>query len=146
MDATTVPGVTGLTAGARERVEQARVARLATVRPDGSPHVVAVTFALDGDTVVTAVDDKPKRTRALQRLRNIDRHPAASLLVDHYEEDWSRLWWVRLDGAAVVVRDEPRRSEALAPLLAKYVPYRTSPPGGPVIVLTIRTAATWHAS
>ncbi len=139
-------GVTDWTAEARERVAHARVARLATVRPDGSPHVVAVTFALDGDTVVTAVDDKPKRTWALQRLRNIDENPAAGLLVDHYEEDWSRLWWVRLDGTAVVVRDEPRRTALLPPLVAKYVHYRESPPAGPVIVLTVRSVTTWRAS
>src|SRR3990170_1270448 len=95
----------------RSRVEQARVARLATVRPDGSPHLVVVTFALSGDTVVTAVDDKPKRTQQLQRLRNLQERPAATLLVDHYDEDWSQLWWVRLDGDAHVVRDEPRRTQ-----------------------------------
>lgn len=139
-------GVTDWAAGDRERVAHARVAHLATVRPDGSPHVVAVTFALDGDTVVTAVDDKPKSTPALKRLRNIDVHPAATLLVDHYEEDWSRLWWVRLDGTAVVVRDEPRRSATITPLVAKYVHYRESPPAGPVIVLTVRSVTTWQAS
>jgi PPOX class probable F420-dependent enzyme len=143
---TTVGGVTGMTADDRARVETAMVARLATVRPDGSPHLVAVTFALDGDTVVTAVDDKPKRTQDLQRLRNIDEHPAASLLVDHYEEDWARLWWVRLDGTAAVVRDEPRRTALLPPLVAKYAHYRESPPAGPVIVLTVTSTASWQAS
>lgn len=138
--------MTGWTAGERELVARARVARLATVRPDGSPHVVAVTFALDGDDVVTAVDDKPKRTRDLHRLRNIDAHPAVSLLVDHYEDDWSRLWWVRLDGTAVVVRDEPRRSELLTPLVAKYAHYRASPPAGPVVVMTVTATASWRAS
>jgi PPOX class probable F420-dependent enzyme len=130
----------------RVRVERARVARLATVRPDGTPHLVVVTFALHGDTVVTAVDDKPKRTQQLQRLRNLEERPAASLLVDHYDDDWSQLWWVRLDGEAQVVRDEPRRTEALAPLVAKYEHYRSASPRGPVIVVSVRSAASWSAT
>jgi PPOX class probable F420-dependent enzyme len=134
-----------LTPHDRARVERARVARLATVRPDGTPHLVVVTFALHGDTVVTAVDDKPKRTQQLQRLRNLGERPAASLLVDHYDEDWSQLWWVRLDGDARVVRDEPVRTEALAPLVAKYEHYRTAGPRGPAVVLTVRSAASWSA-
>jgi PPOX class probable F420-dependent enzyme len=135
-----------LTADDRARVEQARVARLATVRPDGTPHLVVVTFALHGDTVVTAVDDKPKRSQQLQRLRNLRERPAAALLVDHYDEDWSQLWWVRLDGDARVVRDEPRRTDALAPLVAKYPHYRAASPRGPVILFTVRSAASWSAA
>jgi PPOX class probable F420-dependent enzyme len=130
----------------RAKVMQARVGRLATVRADGSPHLVVVTFALHGDTVVTSVDGKPKRSQNLQRVRNIEERPAASLLVDHYEEDWSELWWVRLDGEAHILRDEPRRTEALAPLAAKYAPYREVLPTGPVIVLTVRSTASWSAS
>jgi PPOX class probable F420-dependent enzyme len=129
----------------RQYVERARVARLATVRPDGTPHVVAVTFAVHGGTVVTAVDDKPKRSEELQRLRNLEERPAAALLVDHYDDDWSKLWWVRLDGVAEVVRHEPRRTTELAPLVAKYPQYRESPPRGPVIVMTVRSATSWSA-
>lgn len=135
-----------LTPDDRSRVEQARVARLATVRPDGAPHLVVVTFALHGDTVVTAVDDKPKRTQQLQRLRNLQERPAAALLVDHYDEDWSQLWWVRLDGEAQIVRDEPRRTDALVPLVAKYEQYRTAGPRGPVILFTVRSAVSWSAT
>jgi PPOX class probable F420-dependent enzyme len=135
-----------LTPEDRSRVEQARVARLATVRPDGTPHLVVVTFALSADTVVTAVDDKPKRTQQLQRLRNLGERPAATLLVDHYDEDWSQLWWVRLDGDAQIVRDEPRRTEVLVPLVAKYEHYRTASPRGPAIVFTVRSAASWSAT
>lgn len=130
----------------RERVERARVARLATVRPDGTPHLVVVTFALSGDTVVTAVDGKPKRSTNLQRLRNLMERPTAALLVDHYDEDWSRLWWIRLDGEAEVVRDEPRRTDVLAPLIAKYPQYQSAAPPGPVIVITLRSAASWSAT
>ena len=134
-----------LTSQQRGRVQRARVARLATVRPGGAPHIVAVTFALHADTVVTAVDDKPKRTQDLQRLRNVEQHPAATLLIDHYDEDWSKLWWVRLDGDAQVIREEPGRSEALAPLVAKYDHYRNSPPRGPVLAVHVRSATSWSA-
>ena len=78
--------------------EDARVARLATVSRDGRPHVVPICFVLDGDTLHTAVDEKPKRTRSLQRLRNIEANPNVEVLIDGYDEDWSRLWWVRLRG------------------------------------------------
>lgn len=130
----------------RSRVAAARVARLATVRPDGTPHLVAVTLALSGDTVVTAVDDKPKTTHALTRLANIEANPAVTLLVDHYEEDWRHLWWVRLDGEAAVVREDPRRSRLLEPLVAKYEQYIDVPPRGAVIAITVRTVSAWSAA
>ena len=126
----------------RERVAAARVARLATVRPDGRPHVVPVTYALDGDLLVTAVDAKPKRTTDLQRLRNIAANPAVSVLVDAYDDDWSRLWWVRLDGSAEVA--EPT-AELLAPLIAKYPQYFDAPPAGPVIVVSVLSWTSWSA-
>jgi PPOX class probable F420-dependent enzyme len=130
----------------RARVSAARVARLATVRPDGTPHIVAVTFALDGDIVVSAVDHKPKRTQELQRLRNLDERPTASLLVDHYEDDWSKLWWVRLDLDVEVVRDGPRRTDLLEPLVDKYADYRVAAPQGPVLVMAVRSTTSWSAS
>lgn len=77
-----------------------RVARLSTVSARGDPHVVPVVFAVVGDVVFTAVDAKPKSTRSLRRLANIEAKPRVSMLVDHYEEDWSALWWVRVDGTA----------------------------------------------
>src|SRR5690606_37163913 len=79
----------------RARVAAARVGTLATVTRDGRPHVVPCCFAVDDDTVWSAVDAKPKSTLALRRLENVRANPAASLLVDHYEDDWTRLWWVR---------------------------------------------------
>lgn len=127
-------------------VLDARVARLATVRGDGTPHIVPIVFAVAGDnTLVCAVDDKPKRSMQLQRLRNIEAHPAVCVLVDHYSEDWTTLWWVRLDGVAEVVRDEPRRSDLLGPLVSKYAQYQAGPPTGAVIVMTIETWTTWQA-
>lgn len=130
----------------RARVAAARVARLATVRADGTPHIVAVTFALDEDIVVSAVDHKPKRTQELQRLRNLEERPTASLLVDHYEDDWSKLWWVRLDLDVEIVRDGPRRAGLLEPLIRKYADYRVTAPQGPVLVMAVRSTTSWSAS
>lgn len=129
----------------RDRVIQARAARLSTVRPDGHPHIVVITFALDGDTIVTAIDHKPKTTTALQRLKNIDARPVASILIDHYEDDWSRLWWVRADGTAKIETEGPPRARAIERLADKYSPYREHPPHGPVIAVTVDRWASWSA-
>ncbi|HET8595811.1 MAG TPA: TIGR03668 family PPOX class F420-dependent oxidoreductase [Intrasporangium sp.] len=127
----------------RERFAAAPVARLATVRPDGRPHLVPVVFALAGEVVWTAVDEKRKRTRRLQRLRNIEANPAVSLLVDHYEADWSRLWWVRLDGRAAVHQLEDDGAEpGLVALKEKYGQYELRPPRGPLIRIE---ADAWHS-
>jgi PPOX class probable F420-dependent enzyme len=121
---------------------EARVARLATVAPDGRPHVVPICFAVDGDTLYMAVDEKPKRTRALQRLRNIEANPRVEVLIDHYEEDWSKLWWVRLRGTARVVERDVR---ALELLMTKYEQYRSAPPSGPTIEIRIEQRGEWSA-
>jgi PPOX class probable F420-dependent enzyme len=106
---------------ARQRFAEARVARLATVDPTDSPHLVPICFAVDGSTIYSAVDDKPKTTRDLKRLRNMDGNPKVTLLVDHYEDDWERVWWVRVDGTAHVV-DEHEHARRL--LEHKYPQYR----------------------
>jgi PPOX class probable F420-dependent enzyme len=124
----------------------ARVGRLATVRPDGRPHVVACCFVVvDGDRVWTAVDAKPKATARLQRLANIRAHPWASLLVDHYEEDWDALWWVRADGRAAIVAGGAERDAALAALVAKYDQYAAAPPPGPAIAISVQRWSGWSA-
>jgi PPOX class probable F420-dependent enzyme len=128
---------------ARSRFAAARVARLATVRPDGSPHLVPVVFALDGSTVVFAVDDKPKGTRELQRLANIRADPRVSVLVDHYDEDWPSVWWVRADGRARVVDAGPALDRAVALLAKKYPQYEASPPPGPAVLIHIETWRWW---
>lgn len=130
----------------RRRVTDARVARLATTRPDGRPHVVPITFALRGETIVTAVDQKPKTTTSLQRLKNIAARAAASVLVDHYDDDWSELWWVRADGVARVVTDGAEWQEGVEALTEKYAQYGTSPPRGSVIVLSVRSWTSWTGS
>ncbi len=127
----------------RPLVTSAPVARLATLAPDGRPHVVPITFAVDGNRVITAVDHKPKTTRRLQRLRNITDNPLAAVLVDHYEDDWSRLWWVRGDGRARVVQEGAEWEDAVSALAYKYMQYRGNAPEGPAIILTVDRWVTW---
>jgi PPOX class probable F420-dependent enzyme len=126
-----------------DRVAQARVARLATIGPDGQPHVVPIVFALDGETLYSAVDQKPKRTRRLQRLRDIESNPRVEVLIDEYDEDWARLWWVKLRGTARVVGRHERAAELLR---AKYDQYRSEPPAGPFVVVDIEGRVHWAAS
>jgi PPOX class probable F420-dependent enzyme len=130
----------------RGLVRAARVGRLATVDGDGVPHLVPVCFALIGDTAYHAVDHKPKRSRRLRRIANIEATGRVSLLVDEYDEDWSRLWWVRLDGTGRVVTDEPEVSRAVAALVARYPQYRDTPPAGPVVAVDITRWSGWSAS
>ena len=127
---------------AEERFAAARIGRLATVTATGRPHVVPVCFALAHKRIFTAVDAKPKATRALARLENIRATGRASLLVDHYEEDWSELWWVRVDGVAEVVHSE----KAIDALAAKYEQYRTARPEGPVIAIAPERWSSWVPS
>jgi PPOX class probable F420-dependent enzyme len=129
-------------ATAEERLARARVGRLATVTPLGRPHIVPVCFALHDAVVYTAVDAKPKVTSELARLENVRATGRASLLVDHYEEEWANLWWVRVDGVAEVLRSE-RAIEALA---AKYEQYRAERPAGPLIAITPDRWRSWVAS
>jgi PPOX class probable F420-dependent enzyme len=130
----------------RLRVDEARVGRLATVDAQGRPHLVPICFALAGEVLYSAVDEKPKRSRNLERLRNIRARPEATVLVDHYEEDWSRLWWVRLRGEASVLDPDAESGRALALLAEKYEQYRREPPAGPVIRLEIREWLDWSAA
>lgn len=129
----------------RQRVGQARVGRLATIDAEGRPHLVPICFALEDETLYSAVDEKPKRSRRLKRLTNIRRHPRVSVIVDHYEEDWTRLWWVRMDGRASVLDEGPESERALALLREKYEQYRAEPPTGPVIAVHIDRWKGWHA-
>jgi PPOX class probable F420-dependent enzyme len=124
-----------------ERFASARVARLATVGADGVPHLVPIVFAVTGDVIHTAVDAKPKRTNRLRRLANIAANPRVCVLADHYEEDWSALWWVRADGVARVRDESP---EALAALVARYPHYRDTPPPGPFVQITVDRWTAWR--
>ena len=122
------------------------MARLATVDAEGRPHLVPICFVLDGDTLYSAVDSKPKRRAALKRLENVRANPRVAVLADHYENDWPRLWWVRLDGRARIVEDARERARALALLEAKYEQYRVEPPAGPVLAVEIERSSGWTAS
>jgi PPOX class probable F420-dependent enzyme len=128
---------------ARQRFGTRRVARLATVDARGHPHIVVTTFALSGTQVYLVVDEKPKTTRDLKRLRNIRANPAVSLLADHYDEDWTELWWVRADGRAEVVEAPEVAVEAIDLLAERYPQYRASRPRGPVIAVTVDTWTGW---
>lgn len=129
----------------RERVATSAVARLATIGPDGRPHLVPIVYALEGDTLYSAVDAKPKRSRTLRRIENARRNPDVAVLVDHYEDDWAGLWWVRLRGRARVLEAGEEAERAIALLSAKYEQYRDSPPGFPVLAIDIDEWRSWVA-
>lgn len=126
-------------------VADVRIARLATVGTDGRPQLVPITFALRGNVIVTAVDHKPKSSSNLARLRNIEADDRVSVLIDHYDEDWTRLWWVRFDGRARILRG-PDRAEPISWLVAKYEQYRAVPPAGPVIWIAVTNRRGWSAA
>ena len=130
------------------RFTQSPVARLATVTPGGQPHLVPVVFAAAGDSrdvVYTAVDAKPKTTRRLRRLANIETNPQVSLLVDEYADEWTRLWWVRADGVATIHTGDETMATGYRLLRAKYPQYQSVSLDGPVIAIAVRRWADWHA-
>jgi PPOX class probable F420-dependent enzyme len=96
---------------------------------------------------VSLVDPKPKRTPELARLRHITRDPRVTLLVDRYDEDWSRLWWARAEGRARVVGDGPERDDAMARLRAKYPQYESlDDPFGDAVIVDVERWSGWSAS
>jgi PPOX class probable F420-dependent enzyme len=128
-----------------ERLTAARVARLATTDPDGRPHLVPIVFALEGDTLYSAVDRKPKRSTKLRRIENARERPDVTILVDHYDDDWGRLWWIRLRGRGRVLDEGDERERALVLLQEKYPQYRTEPPDGPVLAVDVTDVRDWNA-
>ena len=127
---------------ARSLFAAARVARLATADAAGRPHLVPLVFAVDGDTIYSAVDRKPKRTRDLKRLRNVRENPQVALLADHsVDDDWDALWWARADGAARVLDASP---EAVALLRERYAQYAAEPPDGPVLAVDVHRWSGWR--
>jgi len=135
-----------LTPEFRRLVAEARVARLATADANGAPHVMPVCFALDGETVYFVIDQKPKRAGAmkLRRIRNILSNPQVTLLLDHYDEDWTRLWYVLLRGVASVIHRGPELRWALTLLRQKYPQYSAMTlEDRPVIRIRVFQAVTW---
>jgi PPOX class probable F420-dependent enzyme len=129
---------------ARELFASARVARLATASAAAQPHVVPIVFALDGDVLYTAVDAKPKTSTALRRLANVAENPSVAVLADHYEDDWTRLWWVRADGQARIA-DGDEADRGLRLLTSRYPQYETQPPPGPVLLIQVTRWSGWTA-
>jgi PPOX class probable F420-dependent enzyme len=123
----------------RERVRDARVAILGTINENGTPHLVPITFALEGDAIYSAIDHKPKTTTQLKRLANIERDPRVTLLVQNYADDWTLLWWVRMEGNARLT------DEGLDALMSKYPQYRKRPPSGTVIAIDVSEWSGWYA-
>lgn len=123
-----------------------RVARLGLLDDEGSPRVMPVTYAISGESLVTAVDHKPKRRTGedIARVRWLRARPAAALTVDHYDDDWSRLAWVQAIGVMRVLGADaaPR---AIAALTDRYQPYVGNPPAGPVLVLEPDRLLWWRA-
>jgi PPOX class probable F420-dependent enzyme len=127
-----------------DEVTRSRVARLATLDADGRPHLVPIVFALVGETLYTAVDGKPKRSRTLRRIENARERPDVTVLVDLYDDaDWARLWWVRIRGRARVLDEGQEALAALEALTAKYPQYRDAPPGPPVLAIDVGDWRAW---
>ena len=126
----------------RRLVSEARVARLGTIDPDGSPNLIPFCFALEGNTLYSGVDEKPKRTKRLQRLENIRRDPRVMVLIDHYEEEWEKAWWVRLRGTARML--EPREGARHKQLLVdRYPQYVDEPPDDELLAIEIHEWLGW---
>jgi PPOX class probable F420-dependent enzyme len=133
-----------------ERLRRARVGRLATVRSDGTPHVVPFVFVVVGEEhdliAYWAVDAKPKQRRQIQRIENIESNQAVEFVVDGFDEAWAHLWWVRVAGRGRVVASPAERARALMALTEKYPQYRASPPDGPVIAIDMDRVTSWSAA
>ena len=129
---------------ARRRLTAARIGHLATVRVDGRPHIVPIVFAVDGETIRSIADSKPKRGLDLLRNRNIAGNPAVSVLVDEYEESWRSLWWVRVDGTARVVEEGADRDRTIELLREKYPQYAEwTTPFGAATIIQIEKLTSW---
>jgi PPOX class probable F420-dependent enzyme len=132
-------------AEARSRFATVPVVRLGTADAQGRPHVVVVTFAVDGDMIYTAVDQKPKSGNVLKRLRNVAENPQVTMLADRYSDDWDTLWWARADGTAAILADQRQMAAPLKLLADRYWQYHQAPPTGPVLAVTVERWSGWAA-
>ncbi|MHB8512839.1 MAG: TIGR03668 family PPOX class F420-dependent oxidoreductase [Actinomycetota bacterium] len=127
----------------RDAVAEARVARLATIDPSGTPNLVPFCFVLDGETMYFEVDRKPKTKTSLRRVENILERPDVTVLVDHYEEAWEKVWWVRLRGRGRVLSDGDEFNRAAALLREKYQQMRDDPAPPCVVAIDITQWRSW---
>ena len=130
---------------ASELVAMARVARLAYLDGDARPRVLPVTFAVAGDAIWSAIDEKPKRAAEPARVEYLRRRPEAALLVDEYDDDWSRLAWLQLLGRVDVLPPDSA-PEAMDALAAKYAPYAERTPPGPLLRLSVERSRQWRST
>jgi PPOX class probable F420-dependent enzyme len=141
--------VPSLSAAARELLSSARVAHLATSDQYARPHVVPIVFVWSDDVLYTPLDRKPKRDddwHALRRVRNIETNGRVAVVIDRYEEDWSHLAWVMLEGVATILESGDERDAAATLLLAKYAQYETlSLEGRPIVRVEIESASEWSS-
>ena len=126
----------------RSRAAATTFATLATVTPDGRPHLVPIVHAVVGDVVVFAVDHKPKSGRRLARLHHIESDPRVAVLFDQRSDDWSALWWVRADGVATIHVEQP---DEAAVLHDRHPQYRPDPPAGPWVTIGVERWSGWSA-
>jgi PPOX class probable F420-dependent enzyme len=131
---------------ALRRLGEARVGHLATADSEATPHVVPFVFALEGETLYWAVDQKPKRSKDLKRLANIRQNPRVEVVVDSYDEDWTKLWWVRASGRARILDPGEEQGRALFLLSERYGQYLTAPPDGPVVAIDLDRISGWEAT
>jgi PPOX class probable F420-dependent enzyme len=130
---------------AAELLDRARVARLGYLDGEDRPRVLPVTYAVADGAVWSAIDEKPKRRADPARIEYLRRRPEASLLVDEYHDDWTRLAWVQLLGRIDVVPTESAPA-AMAALGARYPAYAERTPPGPLLRLTVERALRWRAT
>jgi PPOX class probable F420-dependent enzyme len=130
---------------AKSAFAESPVAMLATVASSGVPHIVPVVFAVHEDVIYTAVDAKKKTTKRLRRLANIEANPQVSVLVDHYDDDWTQLWWVRADGVASIHETGEERATGYDVLRRKYLQYQRVALDGPVIAIEVQRWSSWSA-
>ena len=133
------------------RIQAARSAHLATASADALPHLIPVVFALHAGAIYIPIDQKPKTTTKIRRLRNIQENPPAALLIDQYHDDWTKLWWILLRGPAQILHPQPRdpaeAAAAIAALRTRYPQHaRHDLEHLPLIRLTITQITHWSAS
>jgi PPOX class probable F420-dependent enzyme len=141
--------VNELDTGSRALLDAARVAHLATADQYARPHVVPIVFVVWGGNVYFALDRKPKRDddwHALRRVRNIETNGRVSIVVDRYDDDWSKLAWVLLEGVATILETGAERDAAAAKLAEKYAPYREAAlDDRPVVRVIVERTVAWRA-